>query len=410
MSDSREAQSPTWGRGTKLIVFLIALVILAVLAWRFQPLIGMLVAAITLAYLLTPVINYLDVHTFLSRSAAVWITYLAFSLLALGGTGLIGVAAFTQISALLNQLPTLISDVFDLVKQYVTNPASVITIGSIQVTPYTFDWNGVESQILQLINPAIEQGVPVIRDVAGGAFNVGGSLVITFFVSIYIALEMPERGQQLSSMARQLGYGEDFARLSHGFNRIWNAYLRGQFVFAIVIALITSAALAILGVQNSLALGILTGILQVIPYLGTYVAFALTAMVAFFQPGNYLGLMPFQYALLVTVVSIILQNIEGTLLFPRVVGVALDLSPLLVLLSILAGGALAGILGMLLAAPVVATIRLLGRYIWRKLLDQPPFPEPEAELEPPAPAFSRLRDWLSHLLSKTSRQQTAPNK
>jgi predicted PurR-regulated permease PerM len=193
--------------------------------------------------------------------------------------------------------------------------------------------------------------------------------------------------------------------MSHEFNRIWNAYLRGQLVLGIIVALITAIALAILGVQNSLALGILTGILQVIPYVGPVVAMALTAVVSFFQPGNYLGLAPFQYALVVTIVSIVLQNIQAALLVPRVVGVALDLSPLLVLLSLLAGGALAGILGMLLAAPVVATIKLVARYVWRKLLDLPPFPDPVARPEPPPPTLSRLRDWLNRQHTKAPKQQ-----
>lgn len=404
MSDSHEAQSPNWGNGTKLVVFLIALVILAVLVWRFQPLITMLVVAIVLAYLLNPVIHFLDERTFLSRSASVWIIYLLLGLVVLGGTGAIGVAFVGQFGALLTQLPGLISDAFDLVKGYVTNPQTVIPIGSFRITPHTFDWGSIEEQVMQMINPAITQGTTLIRDIAGGAFNVGGNLLITFFVSVYIAMEMPTYGRQLNSLAQQIGYGEDFERLGHGFNRIWNAYMRGQIALAIIVGVITSIILAILGVQNSLALGMLAGILQVIPYIGSIVAIALTAIVALFQSGNYLGLPPFHYALLVTIVLIVLQNIVANLLLPRVVGVALDLSPFLVILSLLAGWALAGIVGMFLAAPVVATIKLLGRYVLRKLLDQPPFPEPESTPEPPSPPLPRLRDWLSRRLSKAPHQ------
>lgn len=405
MSDSHQAQSPTWGTNTKRVVFLVIVAILALLAWRFQPLIGMLVVAIILAYLLNPIINYLDEHTFLSRNAAVWITYLLLGVIALGGTGAIGVAFFAQFGALLAQLPGLISEAIDLVREYVTNPQTVIPFGSFRITPYTFDWGSIEVQIMQMINPAVTQGTTLIKDISFGAVNVGGNLLITFFVSVYIAQEMPKYGQQFNSLAQQLGYGEDFERLGHGFNRIWNAYMRGQIVLAIIVGVITAAVLAILGVQNALGLGMLTGILQVIPYVGPIVAIALTAIVAFFQPGNYFGLMPFHYALLVTIVSIILQNIEATLLVPRVVGVALDLSPFLVLFSLLAGGALAGMVGMFLAAPIVATVKLVGRYIWHKLLDQPPFPEPGDEPEPPPPALSRLRSWLSRQRHKTPEQQ-----
>ena len=407
MNSSRQTSSPTWGKNTKRTIVLVGLVLLALLAWRFQALVGELIVGAMVAYMLTPTIGLLSKHTFLSRTMAVLVTYLLLGVIILGGSTLIGVAAYNQINALLTQLPKLVSDVFDLFKQYVTSPETAITFGTLKITPYTFDWNRIETQVLQMINPAITQGTDVIRQVATGAINVVGWLFITFIISIYIALELPTYGKQLTSLLHQLGYGEDFERLSRGFNRIWNAYLRGQIIVAIITALLTYGYLGILGVQNSLALGLLTGVLQIIPYIGPVVATVLIVLVSFFQPGNYFGLLPFYYATLVLIVSIIIQNIQGMLLVPRVVGEVLNLSPLLVILSILAGGALAGIPGGILAAPVVATAKLLGQYIWRKLLDQPPFPEPEAEAVPPPPLFLHARNWISHLYKKAQAQPPA---
>ncbi|MEZ4679532.1 MAG: hypothetical protein R2932_35475 [Caldilineaceae bacterium] len=76
-------------------------------------------------------------------------------------------------------------------------------------------------------------------------------------------------------------------------------------------------------------------------------------------------------------------------------GDALDLHPLLVMISVLMGASLAGILGAVLAAPVVATIKLLGGYAWRKMLDLPPFPEPLVEVRAGAVPAERWHRYLS---------------
>jgi predicted PurR-regulated permease PerM len=69
----------------------------------------------------------------------------------------------------------------------------------------------------------------------------------------------------------------------------------------------------------------------------------------------------------------LIQQIENTVLVPRIVGDALDLHALVVLIGVLMGTSLAGLLGAVLAAPVIATLKLFGTYIWRKMLDLPPF-------------------------------------
>ncbi|MBN1428841.1 MAG: AI-2E family transporter [Anaerolineae bacterium] len=394
MNSSRQTHSPSWGKNTKRTIILVGLVILILLAWRFQMLVGQLIAAAVVAYLLIPAIELINNRTFFSRVMAVLITYLLLVIIVFGVVALIGVAAFNQINALLTQLPRLVGDVFDLFKQYVTSPETTITFGTIEMTPYTFDWNKIEAQVLQMINPAISQGGLVFGQVANEAVNVTSWLFITFIISIYIAVEMPAYGKRLTALLEQLGYGDDFEQMSREFNRIWNAYLRGQIILSILTAIITSVALAVMGVQNALALGLLMGVLMVVPYIGPAVAIAFTGLVAFFQTGNYFGLMPFHYALLVLAVSIILQNIEASLLVPRIVGEVLNLSPLLVLISLLAGWVLAGILGVILAAPVVATFKLMGQYIWRKLLDLPTFPEPVVEPVPLPPLLTHACNWV----------------
>jgi predicted PurR-regulated permease PerM len=145
----------------------------------------------------------------------------------------------------------------------------------------------------------------------------------------------------------------------------------------------------ILGVQNSLALGLLSGLLEFIPTVGPVIGAVVAVLVALFQPSNYLGLAPWQYALAVLALMIVIQQLENNLLVPRIVGGALDLRPLIVIVGVFMGASLFGILGAILAAPVIASMKLLGTYAWRKLFDLPPFPgdEPPEEAFPFHPHF-----------------------
>jgi predicted PurR-regulated permease PerM len=100
------------------------------------------------------------------------------------------------------------------------------------------------------------------------------------------------------------------------------------------------------------------------------------------QPDNYLGSPPLYFGLTVLAIMILIQQLENNLLVPRIVGEALDLHPLVVMISVVMGASLAGMLGAVLAAPVAASMKLFGAYAWRKLLDLPPFPEPEPAPKP----------------------------
>jgi predicted PurR-regulated permease PerM len=194
------------------------------------------------------------------------------------------------------------------------------------------------------------------------------------------------------------------------FGKIWSAYLRGQIILGLVIGILVGVSLAILGVQNALALGLLSGLLEFVPVIGPVIGAGVAVVVAFFQPANYLGLGSLEYALLVLGVMIIIQQLENNILVPRIVGEALDLHPLLVIIGVFMGGSLAGILGAILAAPVLATIKLLGVYAWRKMFDLPPFPviDPEEERLDSHTWSGRARNLWRRLRAEENRPDPDP--
>ena len=209
-----------------------------------------------------------------------------------------------------------------------------------------------------------------------------GWAVLVFVLSIYFAIDWPRFGGLISDAIYQPGYRQDVKRLLSETGRIWNSYLRGQTLLATLMAVIFTVVLWILGVRYAFLLGVLAGVLDFIPFVGAFITVALSTAVAVFQGENWLGLSPLWFGLLVLGIGIVLQQIEGNWLNPRIVGGALGLHPLLVMIGAIMGSILAGLLGVMLAAPVLATVKLLGVYAWHKMFDLDPFPDSEAASEP----------------------------
>lgn len=395
--------SPPWSRTTKTIVAIIGLLFIVALAYRFQGLIGQIVTAAVLAYVLNPLIKLADEATPLSRGALTIIVYFALLLLVIGAFTALGVTAYGQTLYLIEQLPQFVNNTVALIRDWVEQP--VVGVGPFSFSLGTWDWSSIRQQLLGLLEPVLSRSGQYVGQIASSTLRFLGNLLFLWIISIYISLEIPRMGEYVGRVAQMPGYRKDAERLMEEFADIWSAYLRGQIILGLVIGITVGLSLTILGVQNALVLGLLSGFLEFIPVLGPVIGTGAALIVAFFQPTNYLGLSSIQFALMVLVVMFLIQQIENNVLVPRIVGNALDLHPLLVIIGVLMGSSIAGILGAILAAPVLATIKLLGIYAWRKLFDLSPFPSGEAHLPrtPHDPIGARIRRaWRSFI---TGRQE-----
>lgn len=377
--------SPPWNRTTKVILVVFVLLFLILLAWRFQSLIGMLVIAAILGYLLEPVIRFIDQRTTLRRGLIILIVYVTLAAAVIGGFFAIGVASYQQIADLIALMPNLIQELTETIGTLV-NRTEPLEFGPIFINPTIIPWDRITEQLLGLADPILSQSTTIVSRFATSTVRTVFNVIFVFIISLYLATDLPGAGSRIKSLAQQPGYRDDAERLMPELSRVWRAYLRGQIILAIVIFLVVWLGLTILGVQNSFALGLLAGLLEFVPTLGPIISAVVAILVAVFQPTNYLGLASWQFALIVLALMIVIQQLENNLLVPRILGGALDLKPIVVIVSVFMGASLAGILGAILAAPVVASLRLLGHYAWRKLFDLPPFPEadpPEEQLPLP---------------------------
>lgn len=379
-------KSPYWSKTTKVIVVIFLILGLLWLMARFKSLIGMLVIAAILGYLLEPIINFIQQRTTLRRGLIILIVYVTLAIALIGGFSALGFASFQQVANLIALLPGLIESASDSISSFTSRPEPLV-LGPFVISPTVIPWERITEQLLGFLDPVLSQSTVVVSRLATSTFRTIFNVVFIFIISLYLATDLPNLGDYVKSVAQQPGYREDAERLIPDLSRVWRAYLRGQIILGLVIFVVVWLGLTILGVQNSLALGLLAGLLEFVPTVGPIVSAVVAILVAFFQPTNYLGLESWQYALVVLGLMIIIQQVENNFLVPRIVGGALDLHPILVIVGVFMGASLAGILGAILAAPIVASLKLLGHYTWRKMFDLPPFPveEPPEPLLPPPP-------------------------
>ena len=391
--------SPAWTTATKAIVAVSFLALAVLVIWRFQDLVQPLVLALLLAYILHPVISLISNRLGLPRGTTVLAVYGILAVAVVLTLSFVGVATFQQAVTVAKNLPGWFDQAVDLISTLPARLPESFAIGPLvlerdAILPQLPGWDEVANQLFGLVRPIFSQGGSIAANFVSATVSVLGLIFLVFVVSIYIANDIPRIGKGISNFAHDADYRADADRLMTDVSRVWGAYLRGQVVLALIIFFVVSIVLAVLGVDNALGLGLLSGTMEFLPVIGPLIGAGAAVVVALTQDTTSFGLSPFEFGLVVLVAMVLVQQVENNLLVPRIVGDALNLHPLLVMVSVVMGASLAGLLGAVLAAPVVASLKILGNYAWRKMLDLPPFSEENTSLEstpPPTGLLQRLR-------------------
>ena len=163
----------------------------------------------------------------------------------------------------------------------------------------------------------------------------------------------PSEPQTLSELIPRLG-------------EIWLTYVKGQLLVALIIGATIWVIGSAVGLSWAFMLGLVAGMLQTIPALGPLVAAVPAAVVALWKGSTVISVPNWAFALIVIGIYVVLQQISQYLIEPRLLGRRLDLPPLLVLVAVLLGAAIAGVPGAYLAAPVLASLREIGRFARRR--------------------------------------------
>lgn len=367
-----EHPSPRWNGTTKLLVALFGIVLGGLAIWQFETFIPPLVVAVMIAYLLNPAITFLVARFKFSRGLSVGLIYLVLLVLLLASATGIGLYAVNQISNLNVDLQQIVQDLPRRIEEVTHSRFDVM---GFKIDLNQFDLSQVYAQIVSGIQPFLSRAGGVVGGVVSSVGSFFGWASIVLVISFYFAKDMPQLSSAIQRYASDPGYHHDVQRVLRELDQIWNTFLRGQSTLALIMFVETWLLLTILGTNYSFALGLFAGFMEFIPFFGPYIVLILVTLVALFQTANWLGLTPLAYAIVVFVVLYIIQSIELYVVVPRIIGGTLKLHPAMIIIGAIMGVSVGGILGVLLAAPVMASLRLLGRYAWRKMLDLDPFPE-----------------------------------
>jgi predicted PurR-regulated permease PerM len=382
-----------WDRSTKRTVLVIMLVALVFIFYISRPVIPMILIAAIMAYLFSPIVGYAE-RLRIPRAAST----IALYLLVIGALVL---APLIFIPTLIDQLralsafdvPGTARGVIGWANSTLQGLPETITIIGYQVpvgsVARQFQNNGAQPQYAPSVNDilnAIQQTLSATTNVVSSTATIGINVVgtvfstflailVTFFVSLYMTMDAP-RIQSYFHGLFPTSYRSELADLLRRIGLVWQSFLRGQLILGLVVGTFTWMALSIVGMPGALIFGILAGLLEVVPNLGPILAMIPAVITALIQGSDVLGPMGIDnigFALITVGIYFLIQQLENNILVPRIIGDSINLHPIVVICAVAVGLSTGGILGALLAPPIVATFRVIGSYIHAKLLDYPPF-------------------------------------
>jgi predicted PurR-regulated permease PerM len=256
----------------------------------------------------------------------------------------------------------------------------------------TFTLFGATFDLSSTLDPLIEQlqsdeGFEFdFEQLFGGAWAVTSAIftsvlgflttsLLALVLSIYISSSV--HGESRSGVYGLVPaqYQPEVRILGARIARVWTDYLRGQLTVALVVGAMTTVIMFALGMPGALIIGVIGGLLNIVPTFGPIFASVVAALVALVQGSYRLNVSNLVFALIVVGAYTVIQQLESSVITPRILGGAMSVSPIAVLLGILIGFSAAGILGAIVAVPVVATGKVVFNYAQAKLVDRDPFPD-----------------------------------
>ena len=202
---------------------------------------------------------------------------------------------------------------------------------------------------------------------AFGAIKTVVNVFIAFICSVYIIAQRESIIDFINKLAKSIMTKKGYNRFTKYFtsgNQIFFKFISSQVIDAIVVSIISSIAMAIIGVKYSLLLGVFIGISNLIPYFGAIVGVAIAVIITLLTGG-------LKQAVIMAIVVIILQQIDANIINPRITSSRLKISPLLVIFAVTIGGAYFGVIGMFIAVPIATLIKLgIDDYIMEKLKEK----------------------------------------
>jgi predicted PurR-regulated permease PerM len=357
-------------------------VVVILLIWLFRPILLPFVIGITLAYVLNPAVNYVQ-RSGISRGWASLIVLLAVLALFTGVILMMTPLIVTQIGGLVGRLPAYVTQLQDVVQS---------------IDPQLNDWLGhdravqVEATLAQFLGSGVEFIGNLTAQVAQSGLTVINTIAVLFLtpvVAFYLLLDWEAMVSGIDDLLPR-EHRREVRTVLDQIDRAMAGVIRGQGGIMLVLCIYYGSALTLTGLNFGLVIGLITGLLSFVPFLGFITGFVLSmgiATVQFAPDWLFVGI--------VFIVFVIGQFLEANILYPRFVGQSININPVWLMFALFAFFFLFGIVGLLLAVPLSAITATLIRYAVRRYKgsalyngERPPRSppaQPQTEEGPPKP-------------------------
>jgi predicted PurR-regulated permease PerM len=343
-------------------LYSILLIILAGVIWYLRQAIAPLVIASLIAYVLNPLVDALEQRLRLNRTLAIFLVFLA----CLGIT--------IALPSLM--LPVLVDEIQNLSKDLERLLALVQNFFSQKLVVWQWEFNlgGLIPEPKGLLNEQLAS-LPenLFHIIEATTVNLIWSLVI-LVTTYYLLKDYPRLRDGLFHLAPE-AHRNNLERLYQEIKQVWNGYLRGNLALMAIVGVAFTLVWLGIGLPGAVILGLLTGILTIIPDLGPAIAAGLAIIVALLEGSNTLPISNFWFALLVLGIYLLLVNIKSIWLRPRIYGHSMHMHEGIVFVAIMIAVVVQGILGALIVVPVLASFGVIARVVYHSLTGQPLWPE-----------------------------------
>jgi len=331
-----------WGLGG-LALFLL-------LAWKLEKLATLVLLSFLVAYVLNPLVTKLARLRFLGRTSATLITMLGLLVALAAVLFVIIPQVAVEFRAFLGRLPELMERFESTIKPWIETTLGFHVPAS---------WSEAGDRLLAYIEDTGSEIVGPAKDIAWGFFERLFSAFFTFISALMFPLFL---FFLLKDFPRIIGTVEglipvhrrEYAReLARDVDKSLSAFLHGQFTVMLVLATLYSIGYWIVGIPVAIGVGLLTGLLCFIPYVGAATGFVLALILAILEMEGWSSIIG------VVIVFGVVQALDAFLITPRILGGRLGLTPLWIILALMGFGELFGFVGVLLAVPTTAVLKIL---------------------------------------------------
>lgn len=320
-----------------LAIFILGKTQIFSILFNILKIISPLFIGIVIAWLFKPIIRKLEENK-LSRKLASIIVYAAFALVCIILLAIVVPEFISQLKVLIGNIPGFISDL--------SNKLNGLDAEYINVDEII---NSLNSAITNFTSDSLSGVTTWLGDFFSGFLNILIGIIIAFYFSLEDEKMVAKVRNYIPKKIKP-----NLIRILDEMNVMCRGYVSGTLLTSLLVAIITFIGLLISGITSPLLFAIFCGITNIIPYFGPYIGGIPTIIVAF-------SISPL-CGIIATVTIVLVQFVEGNIINPIVVGKATDLHPIVLLVGLLVFEYYFGIIGMILATPIIGAFKILFNY------------------------------------------------